>query len=175
MEYDLDFSETRPGAISGEYSVHVWRKQVENSVRLIFGEQNGISGRGERQHLLDQPQDPRRVLNKSRDYCDGGSAPGPGYCLEVDWVESNGHCGGASALHAVPDATPAVSLSAATLRAAGRNMFPTPAGRTCAWSTICRDGGRRSSGEKRSSLINGSRCRTQVMFKLHLRSLSTEL
>ena len=41
-------------------------------------------------------------FNKSRDYCDGGSKPGPGYCLEVDWIESNGHCGGASALHTVP-------------------------------------------------------------------------
>ena len=34
------------------------------------------------------------------DYCDGaGSAP---WCVEVDWIESNGNCGGATTLHTKP-------------------------------------------------------------------------
>jgi len=32
------------------------------------------------------------------DYCDG-AATGDKFCLEVDWVESNGNCGGATTLH----------------------------------------------------------------------------
>lgn len=34
-------------------------------------------------------------------YCDGAKT-GSGWCLEVDWIESNGNCGGASTLHTVP-------------------------------------------------------------------------
>jgi len=32
-------------------------------------------------------------------YCDGAKT-GADWCLEVDWLESNGHCGGATTLHA---------------------------------------------------------------------------
>jgi len=47
------------------------------------------------------------VFSKGADYCDGGgntSTPAGkgGYCLEVDWIESNGKCGGATAIHDVP-------------------------------------------------------------------------
>jgi len=31
-------------------------------------------------------------------YCDGAKT-GSGFCLEVDWIESNGNCGGATTLH----------------------------------------------------------------------------
>lgn len=34
------------------------------------------------------------------DYCDG-AATGSKWCLEVDWVESNGNCGGATTLHTI--------------------------------------------------------------------------
>lgn len=34
-------------------------------------------------------------------YCDGAKT-GAGWCLEVDWIESNGNCGGASTLHTKP-------------------------------------------------------------------------
>eukprot|EP00475_Leptophrys_vorax_P029225 TRINITY_DN426_c0_g1_i1.p1 TRINITY_DN426_c0_g1~~TRINITY_DN426_c0_g1_i1.p1 ORF type:complete len:256 (-),score=55.08 TRINITY_DN426_c0_g1_i1:60-827(-) len=34
-------------------------------------------------------------------YCDGAKT-GSGFCVEVDWIESNGNCGGASTLHTVP-------------------------------------------------------------------------
>jgi len=33
-------------------------------------------------------------------YCDGAKT-GSGFCLEVDWVESNGNCGGATTLHTI--------------------------------------------------------------------------
>jgi hypothetical protein len=38
--------------------------------------------------------------NHKTDYCDG-AATGPKFCLEVDWVESNGNCGGATTLHTI--------------------------------------------------------------------------
>lgn len=41
------------------------------------------------------------VFNKSLDYCDG-AASGDDWCMEVDWLESNGHCGGATTLHTKP-------------------------------------------------------------------------
>jgi len=34
-----------------------------------------------------------------KDYCDGNNKV---WCVEVDWIESNGFCGGASTLHTVP-------------------------------------------------------------------------
>jgi len=34
-------------------------------------------------------------------YCDGAKE-GSDWCLEVDWIESNGNCGGATTLHAKP-------------------------------------------------------------------------
>lgn len=34
-------------------------------------------------------------------YCDGAKT-GSGWCLEVDWIESNGNCGGATTLHTKP-------------------------------------------------------------------------
>lgn len=34
------------------------------------------------------------------DYCDG-AATGSKWCVEVDWIESNGDCGGATTLHTV--------------------------------------------------------------------------
>jgi hypothetical protein len=33
-------------------------------------------------------------------YCDGAKT-GSGFCLEVDWIESNGNCGGATTLHTI--------------------------------------------------------------------------
>jgi hypothetical protein len=38
-------------------------------------------------------------------YCDG-SVGAREYCLEVDWLESNGNCGGATTLHTVPGPGP---------------------------------------------------------------------
>ena len=35
-------------------------------------------------------------------YCDGSKPAGSSWCTEVDWIESNGNCGGATALHTVP-------------------------------------------------------------------------
>merc|ERR1712194_170687 len=38
---------------------------------------------------------------QASNYCDdGGSKP---FCLEVDWIESNGACGGATTLHTNPE------------------------------------------------------------------------
>lgn len=37
---------------------------------------------------------------KETDYCDGAINPSP-WCMEQDWVESNGNCGGATTLHTV--------------------------------------------------------------------------
>lgn len=34
-------------------------------------------------------------------YCDGAAMPPKEFCLEVDWVESNGACGGATTLHTI--------------------------------------------------------------------------
>lgn len=73
VEYDLDLSETAAGVNANIYSI-----SPKSFARASFNKSAG-------------------------DYCDGGGKEyGPGYCLEVDWVESNGRCGGASALHAVP-------------------------------------------------------------------------
>jgi len=38
-------------------------------------------------------------------YCDGAKT-GSGFCLEVDWVESNGNCGGATTLHSIEGTGP---------------------------------------------------------------------
>lgn len=48
-----------------------------------------------------------QYFNSSTDYCDGQGAAGTsGFCVEVDYVESNGNCGGASTLHDVPGTGP---------------------------------------------------------------------
>jgi len=39
-------------------------------------------------------------FNRS-DYCDGAEKDQSKWCLEVDWIESNGNCGGATTLHTV--------------------------------------------------------------------------
>jgi len=36
------------------------------------------------------------------DYCDGAKPAGATWCVEVDWIESNGNCGGQSTLHTRP-------------------------------------------------------------------------
>jgi len=43
------------------------------------------------------------VYNANADYCDGNNAK---WCVEADYIESNGFCGGASALHTVPGTGP---------------------------------------------------------------------
>lgn len=35
-------------------------------------------------------------------YCDGAQPAGSKYCVEVDWIESNGNCGGQTTLHDIP-------------------------------------------------------------------------
>jgi hypothetical protein len=37
-------------------------------------------------------------FNKTLDYCDG-AATGSDWCMELDWIEANGNCGGASTIH----------------------------------------------------------------------------
>jgi hypothetical protein len=74
-EFDLDFSAVNEGVNANIYSI---------SPRLHGGD-----------------------FSKAADYCDGGGntskpAGKGGYCLEVDWIESNGKCGGATAIHDVP-------------------------------------------------------------------------
>jgi hypothetical protein len=39
---------------------------------------------------------------KGDNYCDGAKPAGDKWCVEVDWIESNGNCGGKSTLHDVP-------------------------------------------------------------------------
>jgi hypothetical protein len=36
-----------------------------------------------------------------KEYCDGAQPAGSNWCTEVDWIESNGNCGGATTLHTV--------------------------------------------------------------------------
>ncbi|OMJ65538.1 hypothetical protein SteCoe_38039 [Stentor coeruleus] len=35
-------------------------------------------------------------------YCDGAQPAGSNWCVEVDWIESNGNCGGQTTLHDIP-------------------------------------------------------------------------
>jgi hypothetical protein len=46
------------------------------------------------------PQFHSPAFNKTLDYCDG-AATGEDWCLEMDWIESNGGCGGASTIHTI--------------------------------------------------------------------------
>lgn len=39
-------------------------------------------------------------FNKTLDYCDG-AASGDDFCMEMDWIEANGHCGGAATIHTI--------------------------------------------------------------------------
>lgn len=39
-------------------------------------------------------------FDKTRDYCDG-AARGRDWCMEMDWIETNGHCGGAATIHTI--------------------------------------------------------------------------
>jgi len=39
-------------------------------------------------------------FNKTLDYCDG-AATGSDWCMELDWIEANGHCGGATTIHTI--------------------------------------------------------------------------
>jgi len=41
-------------------------------------------------------------FNKTLDYCDG-AATGSDWCMELDWIEANGHCGGASTIHTIEE------------------------------------------------------------------------
>lgn len=38
-------------------------------------------------------------------YCDGAKT-GSGFCLEVDWIETNGNCGAATTLHSIEGSGP---------------------------------------------------------------------
>merc|ERR1712139_657010 len=40
------------------------------------------------------------AFNKTLDYCDG-AASGSDWCMELDWIEANGHCGGATTIHTI--------------------------------------------------------------------------
>jgi len=47
------------------------------------------------------PKDfPHGHFDKKSDYCDGAET-GSKFCLEVDWLEANGHCGAAMTIHAI--------------------------------------------------------------------------
>jgi hypothetical protein len=72
VEYDMDVSAARPGVIPNLYSISP----------------GGIGGGG---------------FVKDQHYCDGaaGSHDYP-WCMEIDWIESNGGCGGATTIHTVP-------------------------------------------------------------------------
>lgn len=39
-------------------------------------------------------------FNRSLDYCDG-AATGDDWCMELDWIEANGKCGGAATIHTI--------------------------------------------------------------------------
>jgi len=39
-------------------------------------------------------------FNKENDYCDGAQT-GADWCMELDWIESNGKCGGAATIHTI--------------------------------------------------------------------------
>jgi len=42
------------------------------------------------------------MFDKQSDYCDGaGNGTNYPFCLEVDWLEANGHCGAAMTIHAI--------------------------------------------------------------------------
>lgn len=77
------------------------------------------------------------------DYCDG-AASGSKFCLEVDWLESNGNCGGASTLHTIegpgPNGCTAWGCSA-NYHYNGRTSFHMRInyGKDGSWTTI-RDG-----------------------------------
>jgi len=43
---------------------------------------------------------------KDRDYCDGADQHEYPWCVEVDWIESNGACGGATTVHTIPGTGP---------------------------------------------------------------------
>jgi len=45
---------------------------------------------------------PSAAFDKASNYCDGQGAAGSAqFCTEVDWIESNGNCGGATTLHTI--------------------------------------------------------------------------
>jgi len=39
-------------------------------------------------------------FNKENDYCDGAQI-GADWCMELDWIEANGKCGGAATIHTI--------------------------------------------------------------------------
>merc|ERR1712232_1034054 len=39
-------------------------------------------------------------FSKEADYCDG-AATGDDWCMELDWIEANGKCGGAATIHTI--------------------------------------------------------------------------
>lgn len=51
------------------------------------------------------PSDIGSGFDHSQHYCDAAENGKP-WCPEIDWVESNGNCGGAAALHTVPGSGP---------------------------------------------------------------------
>jgi hypothetical protein len=42
----------------------------------------------------------KEYFNRTLDYCDG-AASGDDWCMELDWIEANGHCGGAATIHTI--------------------------------------------------------------------------
>lgn len=67
VEYDVDFSRTRPGVNANLYTISP-----------VF---SGSFQQGA--------------------YCDGQKT-GDAFCVEIDWIETNGNCGGATTLHTRP-------------------------------------------------------------------------
>jgi len=71
VEFDMDLSETGDGVNANIYTISPPKFELDH-------------------------------FNKTLDYCDGqGSAGSSGFCMEIDWVEANGNCGGATTIHTV--------------------------------------------------------------------------
>jgi len=69
VEYDIDFTGTNVGVNANLYTI---------SPTFSGGSSSSF--------------------NKNADYCDGQGS-GSSWCVEIDWIETNGNCGGATTLH----------------------------------------------------------------------------
>ena len=71
---------------SVEYDIDFTNVPVGVNANIYTISPSGVSGNGFNQN----------------NYCDGAKPAGNQWCVEVDWIETNGNCGGAITLHDIP-------------------------------------------------------------------------
>jgi hypothetical protein len=95
--YDQGWSITGGGAAATKAAFNLLGGSVEFDID-ITGAKTGVN-----QNIYTiSPHGVGSGGFNQNNYCDGAKPAGDQWCVEVDWIESNGNCGGQTTLHDIP-------------------------------------------------------------------------